>query len=139
MRRKQFHLILMPTEKCNFRCVYCYESFTIPKMSPLVVDRVKRYTDFLFKEGYELLIEFFGGEPMVAYDVITEVLDHVRGNEYEGMMTTNGYLLSKEKFVRLVEMRVKQYEITFDGEREFHDKVRPTVVERAPSILYSLT
>jgi uncharacterized protein len=26
-------LILLPTEKCNFRCTYCYEDFSIGKMS----------------------------------------------------------------------------------------------------------
>jgi len=127
MRGKQFHLILMPTEKCNFRCVYCYESFVIPKMLQNTVNKVKKYMDSLFEEGYRLVIEFFGGEPMVAYDVVTDLLMHARGRDYEGMMTTNGYLLSKDKFVNLVNLGVTRYQITFDGEERFHDRVRPTV------------
>ncbi|HEY6572205.1 MAG TPA: hypothetical protein VI198_02705, partial [Candidatus Eisenbacteria bacterium] len=36
------HLILLPTEACNFRCVYCYEAFRLKRMEPSVVAGVKR-------------------------------------------------------------------------------------------------
>ena len=36
------HLILMPTEQCNFRCTYCYEDFAHDRMSPRVVAGIKR-------------------------------------------------------------------------------------------------
>jgi uncharacterized protein len=35
------HLILMPTEKCNFRCIYCYEDFSIGRMGRPVIEGVK--------------------------------------------------------------------------------------------------
>ena len=31
------HLILMPTEACNFRCTYCYEDFKLKRMAPAVL------------------------------------------------------------------------------------------------------
>jgi uncharacterized protein len=34
---RRLHLILMPTEACNFRCVYCYETFALKEMKPDVV------------------------------------------------------------------------------------------------------
>lgn len=37
----RLHLILMATEQCNFRCVYCYEDFAIGRMRPWVVEGVK--------------------------------------------------------------------------------------------------
>lgn len=37
-----FHLILLPTEQCNFRCVYCYENFKIGRMQRSIVEAVKK-------------------------------------------------------------------------------------------------
>jgi len=31
---KSLELTLYPTEKCNFRCVYCYEDFALGRMTP---------------------------------------------------------------------------------------------------------
>jgi uncharacterized protein len=39
-------------------------------------------------------------------------------------MTTNGYLLTPDVFDRLVALGITQYQITFDGPREWHDKKR---------------
>ncbi|PPU93786.1 hypothetical protein XalbCFBP2523_04890 [Xanthomonas albilineans] len=36
-----FSLILLPTEKCNFRCTYCYEDFATGRMQPKVVEGIK--------------------------------------------------------------------------------------------------
>jgi len=35
-------LILMPAEQCNFRCIYCYEDFTIGKMSKTTIEAIKQ-------------------------------------------------------------------------------------------------
>src|SRR6185369_11165105 len=39
-------------------------------------------------------------------------------------MTTNGYLLTRDVFDRLVALGITQYQITFDGPREWHDRKR---------------
>jgi uncharacterized protein len=39
------HLILLPTEHCNFRCTYCYEDFSIGRMTPEIIDSIKRLID----------------------------------------------------------------------------------------------
>jgi len=124
---KRFHLIIMPTEKCNFRCVYCYENFLSPKMNSKVINRVKKLIDNLFQEDYFVLFDFFGGEPMVAYDIVKDFMQHAKDKgEFQGRMTTNAYLLNEEKFRELVNLGVNSYEISFDGFRDFHDKVRVT-------------
>src|SRR4051794_10945684 len=41
-RTDRLELILLPHENCNFRCVYCYESFARNKMQPQVVEAVQR-------------------------------------------------------------------------------------------------
>ncbi len=127
---KHLNLIILPTEKCNFRCVYCYEDFLKGKMPLEVVDSVKSFISSQVNEIGSLRIEFFGGEPLLAYDVIVEILQtaqrltsaHRIG--YGAAITTNGYLLDPKKFTNLVSYGLKKYQITFDGEADYHDGVR---------------
>ena len=125
------HLILMPTEACNFRCVYCYEEFKYKRMEPWVVRGVKSWIEHRAPELRRLNLSWFGGEPLLAMDLIEEImLDarslaesnpdlHVGSN-----MTTNAYTLSRPTFERLLQLGVSDYQISFDGPREFHDKKR---------------
>ena len=41
LTNKILHLILLPTEKCNFRCKYCYEDFSIGRMNVDTISGVK--------------------------------------------------------------------------------------------------
>ena len=131
--RETLHLIILPTENCNFRCVYCYERFVKGKMSDGVLRAVLLFLNKMSEVYKRIHLSFFGGEPLLAYDVILKVLEHMRGLrerkgiDYDADMTTNGYLLTPERFARLVELGVKGYQITFDGYRDFHDRVRITV------------
>ena len=36
---RYLHLILFPTEQCNFRCTYCYEDFEAKQMDPVIAAR----------------------------------------------------------------------------------------------------
>ena len=42
---KQMKLVILPTEECNFRCSYCYESFKEGKMDEDIQDRIVRYVE----------------------------------------------------------------------------------------------
>ncbi|MFF7227919.1 hypothetical protein [Streptomyces sioyaensis] len=42
---RTLHLIILPTEQCNFRCTYCYEDFSVGRMGPETVQGVKRLLD----------------------------------------------------------------------------------------------
>jgi uncharacterized protein len=73
---KMLELIVNPTEKCNFRCVYCYEKFELGNMKPDVVMGVKnlilnRSTDLAF-----LKISWFGGEPMLGYNGVMDIMEY---------------------------------------------------------------
>jgi uncharacterized protein len=125
------HLILMPTEACNFRCVYCYEDFRYKRMEPWVVSGVKRLLTRRAPRLRSLLFSWFGGEPLLASDVIEEVMVHARGLRstrpelgISADMTTNGYLLAPALFERMVGLGVNQFQISFDGPREWHDRKR---------------
>src|ERR1044071_7965793 len=59
-------LILLPTEQCNFRCMYCYEDFSGGRMSPGVSEGVKRLIDRRLDGLRSLTVSWFGGEPLLA-------------------------------------------------------------------------
>jgi uncharacterized protein len=131
MAANRLCLIILPTEACNFRCVYCYEEFKHGQMEAPVVQGLKR---FLTRraEGLDFLsLGWFGGEPLLARGVVEEVMEHTASliEEHTGLeccssMTTNGYLLTREVFQGLLSRGVTEYQISFDGPREWHDKKR---------------
>jgi len=78
-RSNYLNLIILPTEACNFRCTYCYETFENKKMPRSVVSGIKSLIDRRGEELDELEISWFGGEPLLALDVITEISKHALG------------------------------------------------------------
>ncbi|MDR6481606.1 radical SAM protein [Paraburkholderia terricola] len=123
------NLIIFPTEKCNFRCSYCYEDFKLGKMSDEVVQGIKNLISRR-ADSLELLeISWFGGEPMLAKDIIFSICEHAQhvarhadAMEFRSNITTNGYFLSIENFYNLVSRGVHFFQITLDGDRELHDR-----------------
>ncbi|MFF5206604.1 radical SAM protein [Streptosporangium sp. NPDC000396] len=130
-REDRLELFLLPHENCNFRCTYCYESFARNKMEPWVVEATKRLV--LTRSGAlrSLSTSWFGGEPLLGYDVICELsaffveLCRQADVNYQSGITTNGYLLDAEKARHLIhDCQVRQFQITLDGPCEQHDRRR---------------
>lgn len=124
-------LIIMPTEQCNFRCVYCYESFLKPQMKPDMQEALKKYVTTTMNRVKAFSIEWFGGEPLLGKDVIRNISTHAvalakeRGVDFASNITTNGYLLDPDTFDEAVtKWNINRYQITVDGPREFHNKRR---------------
>lgn len=131
-RTDVLELIIMPTEACNFRCTYCYEDFALGRMVSRVREGIRELVRNYHREhGIErLAVSWFGGEPLVAFEVIEELsefflefcADH--GIAYESRITTNGYLLTEDVARRCLDLSIRQYQITMDGPRETHDASR---------------
>jgi uncharacterized protein len=124
-------LILMPTEKCNFRCTYCYEDFALGRMSSGLVAGVKSLITARAPALDELLLSWFGGEPLLALDIVEDVQRHARAlaERFPRMrvgtnMTTNAWRLSPDVFERLLALGIDDYQISFDGPPEHHDRRR---------------
>jgi len=129
---KQFHLILFPTEQCNFRCVYCYEDFEIGKMPPWLVSAVKTLIKNKVRHLENLTLSWFGGEPLLAKDILFELAQFAEneaaksGCKLKGDLTTNGLLLDVNTLTRLVALKQSHFQISIDGDKDAHDKTRLT-------------
>jgi uncharacterized protein len=129
--RKRMELILLPHENCNFRCVYCYESFARNKMEGWVQEAIPKLVQAEADELQLLEVAWFGGEPTLALDVIYSLSETLIafcgkiGASYKSQITTNAYRLSENVARRLVlECGIVQFQITLDGPCEEHNKRR---------------
>ncbi|HZZ93044.1 MAG TPA: radical SAM protein [Usitatibacter sp.] len=123
-------LIMLPTEKCNFRCTYCYEDFELGKMSRTLQSGIERFLARRIPDLEQLRFSWFGGEPLLAKDVILRLAAFAtercseRGVAFSGSLTTNGYLLNPKLAKDLISLNQKFYQISLDGWAEQHDKTR---------------
>jgi uncharacterized protein len=123
-------LIILPTEQCNFRCKYCYETFEKGKMDTAVRGALVKYVRKNIHRFTSLHVNWFGGEPLVAIDVISYLSEEfikickTARKPYTASMTTNGYNLTLETYNKLAEYHVSNYQITLDGLEKEHDSQR---------------
>lgn len=126
----RLHLIIMPTEKCNFRCKYCYEKFENGLMNRETIEGIKCLIENRGRTLKRLEIGWFGGEPLLASDEVIEISNHscslskVLGFEFYSSMSTNGSLLVASVFHDLIKAGVRVFQISIDGSSEYHDLTR---------------
>ena len=127
---RRLGLIVLPTERCNLRCEYCYEDYAIGKMTPETQRAVELFIQRRVPRLEVFSLSWFGGEPLVAKDVVLRLSRFANeqctehGVGLNGSLTTNAYLLDKQTFEDLLELKQNNYQITLDGWREAHDAVR---------------
>ncbi len=137
-RQKQHHaacfdtsrlgLTICPTLKCNFRCTYCFEP-NHTNSSAMTPETVERLISFIksYKDIRHLSIVWYGGEPLLAFDVLCHITEKVMGLDLcidNFGMVTNGYLLDAKKIARLNDLRITSIQITLDGPEEVHNTRR---------------
>jgi uncharacterized protein len=126
-RTDVLQLILLASEDCNFRCVYCYEKFKHGTMEPGVRDGIRRLVEQRAPRLTHFGISWFGGEPLYGWDAIEELAPFFihtaeRHNlAFTHHMTTNAYLLTEERATRLLEWGCSSYQVTVDGLAAEHD------------------
>ncbi len=131
------HLILFVTEQCNFRCVYCYEDFKLGNIQDEVVTGVKNLISNRISEIQHLAISYFGGEPLMNKVGVLDMTSWAKelcekhNVKYHGNITTNGYTLDKKTFESIFNNGITEYQITIDGDKVYHDKLRPTINGKA--------
>lgn len=134
LQNKVGTIVLEVSEQCNLRCEYCvfsgkYENrkHSNKKMN---IETAKKGLDFVFersKESESIVVGFYGGEPLLEFDFIKEVIEYSEqlfdGKEILFSFTTNGTLLDIEKVEYLKSYNVSIL-ISLDGPAEINDKNR---------------
>jgi len=136
------YLELIISEVCNFRCTYCIHFNNLETSGRInnpkkfmqfdtAKEAIDRYLEILSRHGKSVAeINFGGGEPLLAWPVIKQVLEYCRatyGSEFEFCFSinTNASLITSEIAVILKEYCVK-IASSLDGLREGNDCVRLT-------------
>jgi uncharacterized protein len=126
-RTDQLEFILLASEDCNFRCVYCYEKFKRGTMTQETCDGLRAFTMKRAPQLKRLGVSWFGGEPLYGWAAIRELAPFFKdvakqyGIAHSSGMTTNAYLLTEEKATDLLNWGCRAYQITVDGLPEEHD------------------
>ncbi|MGC9293038.1 MAG: radical SAM protein [Acidobacteriaceae bacterium] len=124
-------LVLLVSEECNFRCVYCSQSFRRGTMTPEVRAGIRALVQARAKKLQALRIAWFGGEPLLGWEAIAELAPFfqqiARENDvsFQSDITSNGYLLTADKSRALLDWGVREFQVTLDGTVADHDQHRP--------------
>ncbi|WP_308698508.1 radical SAM/SPASM domain-containing protein [uncultured Thomasclavelia sp.] len=129
-------IVMLPAEVCNCTCQYCFVyDYGGKIMKETIYNRVLNYIQNTIHEmNCEenkpfIKISWFGGEPLLEKERIFSFMEqlHMKFHEscrIESSIITNGYYLTYDVFMRLINSGVNEMQITFDGVKEDHDKVR---------------
>lgn len=120
---------------CNLRCKYCFAhtgDYT-GERSLMPLEVAKRALDFLVQHSgtrHNLEVDFFGGEPMLNFEVVRDAVEY--GRELERKynknirftMTTNAYHMTEEA-AEFINREMKNLVVSIDGRSEVHNAMRP--------------
>lgn len=127
-------LCLHMAHTCNLRCLYCFagdgEYSGGTKLMPAEVAR-KAVDLLLSRSGRKknVEIDFFGGEPMLNFDVVKDTVLYAReeqkkyGKEVHFTITTNGTILDDES-LSFINENMDNVVLSIDGRKEVHDRLR---------------
>ncbi len=130
-------MCLNVSHNCNLRCAYCFADGGTynDQRRNMSFETAKAAIDFLIKNSgtrRNLEVDFFGGEPMLDFDVVKRTVLYARSVEkqynklFRFTITTNAYKLTDED-VDFFNEQMYNVVISVDGRPEVHDAVRKTV------------
>lgn len=123
-------LIIILTENCNLRCIYCCEEHIQNRIQLELQEKIIEFVKKNIKKYKILKVEWFGGEPLLCMDIIEKMskafISICEQNlvQYFAVTSTNGYLLNCKTMERLKKNHLYAYQITVDGLQKTHDKQR---------------
>jgi len=128
-------LCLHIAHDCNLACKYCFaeEGEYHGKRELMSFEVGKKALDFLVANSgarTNLEVDFFGGEPLMNFDVVKQLVEYGRSLEeannkkFRFTLTTNGVLLNDE-ILEFANKEMSNLVLSIDGRKEIHDMMRP--------------
>lgn len=128
-------LCLHVAHDCNLKCKYCFaqEGEYHGKRSLMSARVGKKAIDFLINSSGKrknLEVDFFGGEPLMNFEVVREIVNYARQKEkqynktFRFTITTNGILLNDE-VQKFINENMHNVVLSLDGRKEINDMMRP--------------
>ena len=129
-------LCLHIAHDCNLACKYCFagEGEYHGDRSLMSYEVGKKALDFLIANSgnrVNLEVDFFGGEPLMNFQVVKDLVAYGRSQEKEHnkkfrfTLTTNGVLLDDD-VMEFANKEMANVVLSIDGRKEVHDAMRPT-------------
>ena len=127
-------LCLHVAHTCNLNCSYCFASQGKyhGERALMSFEVGKRALDFLVENSgsrRNLEVDFFGGEPLMNWDVVKELVKYARSIEKEHnknfrfTLTTNGMLIDDD-VIEFANKEMSNVVLSLDGRKEIHDATR---------------
>ena len=129
-------LCLHIAHDCNLGCKYCFaeEGEYHGRRALMSFEVGKKALDFLIASSGErrnLEVDFFGGEPLMNWQVVKDLVAYGRSQEeahnkrFRFTLTTNGVLLNDE-IMDFCNREMSNVVLSLDGRRQVNDRMRPT-------------
>lgn len=127
-------LCLHIAHTCNLNCSYCFASQGKyhGDRALMSFETGKRALDFLVENSgtrRNLEVDFFGGEPLMNFDVVKQLVDYARsiekdaGKNFRFTLTTNGMLIDDD-VIEFANKEMSNVVLSLDGRKEVHDRYR---------------
>lgn len=129
-------LCLHVSHDCNLACKYCFAQegeYHQSKRELMSYEVGKQALDYLVTNSgsrHNLEIDFFGGEPLMNFDVVKKLVEYGRSIEdkydkkFRFTLTTNGVLLNDE-ILDFANKEMSNLVLSIDGRKQIHDLMRP--------------
>ena len=129
-------LCLHIAHDCNLACRYCFagQGEYNGESALMSAETGKKAIDFLIKSSgnrRNLEVDFFGGEPLMNFEVVKEIVAYGRSLEekynkkFRFTLTTNGVLLNDD-VLEFANKEMSNLVLSIDGRKELHDYMRPS-------------
>jgi len=121
--------ILVPTLRCNHKCIYCHAKSVDPdkKGYNMSIDTGKKIVDFIFQSPTKgITIEFQGGEPTLQMDIVkfvreySEEVNKKHNKEIRYVIVTNFTTMDEENLQYFIDKKIDLC-TSLDGPKELHD------------------
>ena len=127
-------LCLHVAHTCNLNCSYCFASQGKyhGERAVMSYEVGKRALDFLMEHSgtrHNLEVDFFGGEPLMNWDVVKDLVRYARsvekehGKNFRFTLTTNGMLIDDD-VIDFANREMSNVVLSLDGRKEIHDRLR---------------